>query len=100
MAFDGRAVVVGFASGDIPKIPANLLLVKNCSLTGLYWGAHAKHRPEVFGESITRVVGLWREGEISPVVGATFPLAAANDAVAALAGRKTTGKVVLTMDDA
>ena len=45
MAFDGRCVVVGFASGDIPKVPANLLLVKNCALVGLYWGAHAKARP-------------------------------------------------------
>ena len=99
MAFDGRCVVVGFASGDIPKVPANLLLVKNCSLVGLYWGAHATARPEVFRESLARVVGLWAEGRVSPRVGLAVPLREANGAVAALAGRKSTGKVVLTMDD-
>ena len=98
MAFDGRCVVVGFASGDIPKVPANLLLVKNCSLVGLYWGAHAKARPDAFRDSLGRVSKMWAEGLVSPRVGLAVPLREANAAVAALAGRKSTGKVVLTMD--
>ena len=98
MAFDGRCVVVGFASGDIPKVPANLLLVKNCALVGLYWGAHAKARPDAFRESLGRVSKMWADGLISPRVGLALPLREANAAVAALAGRKSTGKVVLTMD--
>ena len=98
MAFDGRCVVVGFASGDIPKVPANLLLVKNCSLVGLYWGAHAKARPDAFRESLGRVSKMWADGLVSPRVGLALPLREANAAVAALAGRKSTGKVVLTMD--
>ena len=99
MAFDGRCVVVGFASGDIPKVPANLLLVKNCSLVGLYWGAHAKARPDAFRESLGRISSMWADGLVSPRVGLALPLCEANAAVAALAGRKSTGKVVLTMDD-
>ena len=90
--------VVGFASGDIPKVPANLLLVKNCSLVGLYWGAHAKARPDAFRESLGRISSMWADGLISPRVGLALPLREANAAVAALAGRKSTGKVVLTMD--
>ena len=99
MAFDGRCVVVGFASGDIPKVPANLLLVKNCALVGLYWGAHAKARPDAFRDSLGRISSMWAEGLVSPRVGLAVPLREANAAVAALAGRKSTGKVVLTMDD-
>ena len=97
--FDGRAVVVGFAAGDIPKIPANLLLVKNAALLGLYWGAHATARPAVFRESLGRLVAAWRAGTARPHVGVDLPLARANDAIAALAGRKSTGKVVLRLDD-
>lgn len=98
MPISGRCVVVGFASGDIPKIPANLLLVKNCSLVGLFWGAHAMNRPQVFRESIQRVVDLWKADAIAPHVGLTFPLDDANAAVEALEQRRSTGKVVLTMD--
>ncbi|KAH8073521.1 oxidoreductase [Aureococcus anophagefferens] len=95
LAFDGRCVVVGFASGTIPKIPANLLLVKNCALVGLFWGAHAIHRPAVFADSLRNVVGLWRAGDIAPHVSATYALADADAAVAALVERRSSGKIVL-----
>ena len=95
LAFDGRCVVVGFASGTIPKIPANLLLVKNAALVGLFWGAHAIHRPAVFADSLRNVVGLWRAGDIAPHVSATYALADADAAVAALVERRSSGKIVL-----
>ncbi|KAJ8610473.1 hypothetical protein CTAYLR_007758 [Chrysophaeum taylorii] len=93
--FDGRCVVVGFASGQIPKIPSNLLLVKNVSVVGLYWGAHAVHKPALFRESCKDVVELWRARHFNPHVGASFALDDANDAIADVMARKTTGKVVL-----
>lgn len=93
--FNGRYVVVGFASGGIPSVKANLLLVKNLSVVGVYWGAHARHDPQLFAESITTVADLWRQGQIDPHVGATFALDDVGLAVEAFRARRTTGKVVL-----
>ena len=95
MNFDGRAVVVGFASGKIPKIPANILLVKNVALIGLYWGSYAKHNPPVFQHTAKTVATLWQQGIITPHVGSRFPLDNVNDAVHAIQARTTSGKVVL-----
>lgn len=93
--FDGRCLVVGFASGNIPKIPANILLVKNIDIVGVYWGAHAIHRPQLFQKSSAEVVDLWRRKVLNPHIGATFPLDQVDAAVAAVRARKTTGKVIL-----
>mmetsp|Transcript_26611 Transcript_26611/g.106616 ORF Transcript_26611/g.106616 Transcript_26611/m.106616 type:complete len:387 (-) Transcript_26611:139-1299(-) len=95
----GRAVTVGFASGrGIPSVPANVLLVKNVAVLGLFWGAYAKHKPAVFERTGREVIELWRRGEIAPRVGLRVPLNDVNAAIEALQARKTTGKVVLTMD--
>jgi NADPH:quinone reductase len=96
MAWGGRFLVVGFAAGDIPKIPLNLPLIKGCSIVGVWWGAFAKrdwarHRAHI------AQLGRWHaEGRIRPHISAAYPLERAADALNALAQRGVTGKVVLT----
>jgi NADPH:quinone reductase len=98
--WDGRAVVVGFAGGgDIPRIPANILLVKNVSVNGLYWGAHAKANPKLFAESTKTVVDMWAAGKIKPHVSHRFPLSQANKAFQTIMTRQTTGKVILVPEE-
>lgn len=93
--WDGRAVVVGFAGGDIPTIPANILLVKNVEVSGLYWGAAAVHNPELFKQSSHEVISMWLQGSIKPHVSHRIPLAEANTALGIIKSRKSTGKVLL-----
>lgn len=93
--WEGRAVVVGFADGRIPKIPANLLLLKNISMSGLYWGAHRQQNPARFQESIDEVVRLWMDGTIAPHVSHRMPLSEVNNAFELIGSRVTTGKVLL-----
>jgi hypothetical protein len=75
IAFEGRLLVIGFASGDIPKIPANLLLVKSCSAVGIYWGSYSMREPAAFFESIQETSKYLQEGKIKPAVGKAFSLA-------------------------
>lgn len=96
MAWGGRHLVVGFAAGPIPKLPANLTLLKGAALVGVFWGSfavreHAKNRAH-----IARVLRWIEEGKVKPHVDATFPLERAGEALERLADRKVRGKVVLT----
>ena len=92
--WDGRAVVVGFAGGAVPKIPANLLLVKNVALTGLYWGAHLHNEPATLRASMAQLIEWWLAGELKPHIGARYSLADAFDALALVAERRSSGKVL------
>ena len=74
LGIHGRLVIVGFASGSIPKIPANLLLVKSAIATGLYWGSYAQRDPAIFHDSIKSVAGLLVKGVIKPHISKVFPL--------------------------
>ena len=74
MGFEGRAVTIGYASGKIPSIPANVLLLKSASLIGVWWGNYAMSHPQAFFDSITSVVQAMGAGKIKPFVGTTFPL--------------------------
>jgi NADPH2:quinone reductase len=96
-AWRGRFLVVGFAAGDIPKIPLNLTLLKGCSIVGVFWGDFARREPKAFAESIGQLGKWFREGKLKPHVSQTFPLAKAVDALKLMAGRKVKGKVVLTV---
>jgi NADPH2:quinone reductase len=90
-------LVVGFASGEIPKIPLNLTLLKGCSIVGVFWGDFARREPDRFADSM-RQLGRWfTEGKVKPHISATFPLERAADALTLMADRKVTGKVVLTV---
>ena len=95
-AWRGRFLVVGFAAGDIPKIPLNLTLLKGCSIVGVFWGDFARREPKAFAESIGQLGKWFREGKLKPHVSQTFPLAQAVDALKLMAARKVKGKVVLT----
>ena len=96
----GRLLVIGFAAGDIPKIPLNLTLLKGCSIVGVFWGDFTKREPKEFVESIVQLGKWFGEGKLKPHITATFPLEKAADALKMMAARKVKGKVVLITDDA
>lgn len=94
---EGRFVVIGFAGGQVPQFPANLLLVKNIDVLGLYWGGYAGFRPEVVAQSLARLLGWYAEGGLRPHVSHVLPLERALEGFELLRGRRSTGKVVVTM---
>jgi NADPH2:quinone reductase len=95
IAWNGRLVIIGFASGKIPSIQANRILLKNIAVTGLHWGAHATKDPKRIPEVMDALFGLYGKGQIRPVIYARFPLDEVPAALAALGGRKTHGKVIV-----
>jgi len=92
---EARLLPLGFASGDVPQIPANILLVKNLTVMGLYWGGYAKIRPSVLTDSFKTLIDWYVAGKIKPHVSNVLPLDQANDALDLLRTRKATGKVVV-----
>lgn len=94
---EARAIVIGFASGRIPQIPANILLVKNVSAIGFYWGGYLAFRPKALDESLATLFQWHSVGKISPRIGARLPLDRAAEALELLASRKSTGKIVVVM---
>jgi NADPH:quinone reductase len=91
----GRLLPLGFASGEVPQIPANILLVKNLTVHGLYWGAYATLDPSVLARSFETLFGWYEAGRLRPHVSHVLPLEAANEALDLLRGRQATGKVVV-----
>jgi NADPH2:quinone reductase len=96
-AWDGRFLVIGFAAGDIPKIPLNLPLLKGCSVVGVFWGAFAGREPERNRHNVGELLRLWKEGKLRPHVSSTYPLEQAAEAIRELADRKAMGKVVVAV---
>jgi NADPH2:quinone reductase len=94
---EGRILCIGFASGDVPQIPANILLVKNITVMGVYWGGYTGFAPEVLTGSLKDLMTLYETGRIAPHISATFPLDAAGEALELLRSRASTGKVVVTI---
>jgi NADPH2:quinone reductase len=92
---EGRILPIGFASGTVPQIPANILLVKNLTVHGVYWGGYASLRPQVLRESVARLFGWWAEGRLKPHVSRELPLEEAEAGLDALRDRSATGKVVI-----
>jgi NADPH:quinone reductase len=95
IAFEGRLVVVGFASGRIPDAPMNHALVKNYSILGLHWGLYRRKQPELIGQCHAELLKLYADGLIRPLVGQERPLTEAPEAYRDLAGRRAVGKIVL-----
>ena len=91
----GRFLVIGFAAGDIPKIPLNLALLKGCDIRGVFWGAWTRLNPAKNRANLEKLVQWTAEGKISSHVDRTFPLAQTADALKVLAGRQAMGKVIL-----
>jgi NADPH:quinone reductase-like Zn-dependent oxidoreductase len=96
IAFAGRLLVIGFASGRIPTIEANRILLKNIAIVGLHWGAYRTHDPTRIAEAQTALFALYEAGAVTPVVSATYPLPRAAAALAEIASCRSVGKVVLT----
>lgn len=94
----GRFVVIGFAGGQVPQFPANLLLVKNIDAIGLYWGAYAGFAPQVLAQSLRTLLGWYAEGGLHPHISHALPLDRAAEGFELLRSRRSTGKVVITMD--
>ncbi|RMD63933.1 MAG: NADPH:quinone oxidoreductase family protein [Alphaproteobacteria bacterium] len=97
-AWGARLVVIGFASGRIPQIPANILLVKNISAIGFYWGSYRRHAPAMLRAQCEALFAWHAAGKIRPHVSHALPLERASEALMLLKERRSTGKVVLTVD--
>jgi len=95
IAWEGRFLVIGFAAGDIPKMPLNLALLKGCDIRGVFWGAWVKKNPAKNRANLEKLVAWAAEGKISSHVDRTFPLAQTAEALKVLGGRKAMGKVIL-----
>jgi NADPH2:quinone reductase len=95
LAWKGRFLVIGFAAGEIPKIPLNLALLKGCDIRGVFWGAYMKRDPADGRANLEKLMRWAAEGKISSHVDRTFPLAKTADALKVLAGRQAMGKVIL-----
>jgi NADPH2:quinone reductase len=96
-AWEGRFLVIGFAAGEIPKIPLNLALLKGCSIVGVFLGSRSMRDPVGHRRSMLELIALWERGELSPFVSQTFPLDQASEALRVLADREAIGKVVVTI---
>jgi NADPH2:quinone reductase len=92
---EARLIPIGFASGQVPQIPANLLLVKNLTVIGLYWGGYLRFRPEVLTGSLRTLLDWYAAGRLHPPVGDVLPLERTAEALALLRDRKARGKVVV-----
>jgi NADPH2:quinone reductase len=95
IAWGGRYLVIGFAGGDIPKIPLNLTLLKGCSIVGVFWGEFARREPVANARNLGELLTWIGNGRLQPVVSATYPLERTADALVAMANRKVVGKVVI-----
>ena len=98
IAWEGRYLVIGFAAGDIPKIPLNLALLKGCDIVGVFWGNWTARNPGLFQDSIAELIAMYGQGKIKPYVSERFTLEHGADAIAHLGSRKAMGKVVVTVD--
>jgi NADPH2:quinone reductase len=95
IGWKGRYLVIGFAAGDIPKIPLNLVLLKGCDVVGVHWGAFVYREPELQAAEMTDIVRWCAEGKLSAHVHAVYPLADTARALKDIAARKIMGKAIL-----
>ena len=95
MAWRGRYAVVGFASGEIPTIPLNLLLLKGTSLVGVFWGEWVKREPKAWAAGLAELMGWLQSGRLQPLISRRYALAETPQALRDLAERRVTGKVII-----
>jgi len=95
IAWQGRFLVVGFATGDIPRLPLNLVLLKGCDVLGVFWGSWIERDPAGHRANMDQLLAWCVEGKLSSHVHAVYPLSEAPAALKAIAGRKVMGKIVL-----
>jgi NADPH2:quinone reductase len=95
IAWEGRLLVVGFASGEIPKLPLNLTLLKGCDILGVNWGAFVRNQPQAYRAGLDQLTRWCAEGKLSCHIHAVYPLTETAQALKALTERKAMGKVIL-----
>lgn len=95
MGWGGRLLVIGFASGTIPKLPVNLTLVKGYSVVGVFWGAFTTKEPGAYADNMQELVGWYLEGKVKPVIEGVYPLADAPAILERVLGRGASGKIIL-----
>ncbi len=92
----GRILAIGFASGTVPQIPANHLLVKNIDVIGFYWGGYLKFDRTALRQSLDELLSWYRDGRLRPHIGAVLPLDQVQDGMEMLKSRRSVGKIVIT----
>jgi NADPH2:quinone reductase len=97
IAWRGRHLVVGFAAGEIPKLPLNLALLKGAAVVGVFWGDFARREPQRFADSVRQLGQWYARGKLKPHVSQTLPLEKAAEALKLMAARQVKGKLVLTV---
>ena len=95
IAWRGRYLVVGFANGEIPRLPLNLALLKGASVVGVFWGQYTQFEPAGFQADVQRMFGWMAEGRLNPHISARFGLSEGAKALEHLLARRATGKVVV-----
>ncbi|RMM59642.1 Quinone oxidoreductase, partial [Pseudomonas syringae pv. atrofaciens] len=95
IAWNGRLLVVGFASGRIPELPVNLTLLKGASVVGVFWGSFAQRQPQDNAANFKQLFAWFEEGKLKPLVSTVYPLERAGEAIDLLGGRRAVGKVVV-----
>ena len=100
LAWEGRFLVVGFAAGDIPKLPLNLLMLKGADAIGVFWGEAVRRHPAGHRANMIEVLDWVAAGKLAPRIQATYPLADIREAIGVIDRREAVGKIVVTMPDA
>jgi NADPH2:quinone reductase len=95
-AWEGRFLVIGFAAGEIPKIPLNLVLLKGCDIRGVFWGDAVERDPAAHRANMSQLLDWVAEGKLKPHIHAVYPLEKIADALDEIAARKVFGKVIIT----
>ena len=95
---EARILPLGFASGEVPQIPANILLVKNLTVIGYYWGGYSKIKPSVLTDSFAQLIAWYNDSKLTPHISHTLPLAQCNEGLDLLRTRKATGKVIIEIN--
>ncbi|HEX5499515.1 MAG TPA: NADPH:quinone oxidoreductase family protein, partial [Thermomicrobiales bacterium] len=98
LAWQGRFLVVGFAAGEIPKIPLNLLMLRGAEMAGVFWGESVRRDPAGHRANMRQLLDWVAAGRLAPRIHATYPLDRIVEALGVLERREATGKVVLTID--
>lgn len=96
-AWEGRYLVIGFAAGEIPKLPANLLLLRGCDAVGVFWGEAVNRAPARHVANMSEVLGWVADERLQPHIHAELPLARISEAISLLDRREVTGKVIVTV---
>ncbi|SDI87429.1 NADPH:quinone oxidoreductase family protein [Lutimaribacter saemankumensis] len=95
MARNGRLLIIGFASGDIPKLPVNLTLVKEYSVVGVFWGNFTRFEPQVYADNMAELLGWYQKGKVKPLIEGRYPLKDAAEVLGRVLGRGAVGKIAL-----